>query len=97
MDDGGVTADLLHYQEYDEEYQKIHARIHRLQLYASTIEQDCALCEQCLEALRCAEGLAHLKGLGPKSTHAKWGTCFTDNEDDNKCPIAKANHQGHQF
>jgi hypothetical protein len=30
MDDWGIAADLLHYREYDEEYQKIHAKIHRL-------------------------------------------------------------------
>jgi hypothetical protein len=82
MDDWGITADL-HYQEYDKEYQKIHAKIHRLQLDTSTVEQDCALCEQHLGASRCTEGLAHLKGLGPKSTHAKWGTCFMDDEEDN--------------
>jgi hypothetical protein len=84
MDNWGIAADLLCYQEYDKEYQKIHAKIHRLQLDTSTIEQDHALCEQQLKALRCTEGLAHLKGLGPKSTCAKWGTCFTnDKEDDN--------------
>jgi hypothetical protein len=92
MDNWGIVADLLCYQEYDEEYQKIHAKIHRLQLDASTVEQDHALCEQRLEALRCTEGLTHLKGLGPKSTHAKWGTCFMDNEDKEDHP--RLNHQG---
>jgi hypothetical protein len=82
MDDWGFTADLLQYQEYDEEYQKINTKIHQLQLDASAVEQDCALCEQRLEASRCAEGLTHLEGLGPKSTCAKWGTHFTDNKDD---------------
>jgi hypothetical protein len=75
MDDWGVAADILHYCKYNEEYQKIHAKIHWLQLDLSTVEQDHALCKQWLKASRCAEGLTHLKGLGPKSTHVKWGTC----------------------
>jgi hypothetical protein len=84
MDDWGITTNLLHYHKYDEEYQKIHTKIHRLQLDASAVEQDCALCEQQLKVSRCTEGLAHLKGLGPKSAHVKWGTHFTDDkEDDN--------------
>jgi hypothetical protein len=90
MDNWGVAADLLQYCEYNEEYQKIHAKIHRLQLDASAVEQDHALCEQRLKVLRCTEGLAHLKGLGPKSAHAKWGTYFTDDEDDKECP--RLNH-----
>jgi hypothetical protein len=81
MDNWGVATNLLHYHKYDEEHQKINAKIHRLQLDTSTVEQDHALCEQQLEASRCTEGLTHLKGLGPKSTCAKWGTHFTDNED----------------
>jgi hypothetical protein len=82
MNDWGVTANLLCFHEYDEEYQKIHAKIHQLQLDLSTIEQDHSLCEQWLKASRCTEGLTHLEGLGPKSAHAKWGTHFTDDEDD---------------
>jgi hypothetical protein len=82
MDDWGVAANLLCYCEYDKEHQKIHAKIHQLQLDLTAIDQDCALCEQWLEASQCAEGLAHLKGLGPKSTCAKWGTHFTNNEED---------------
>jgi hypothetical protein len=46
MDDWGIAADLLCYCEYNEEYQKINAKIHRLQLDASAVEQDHALCEQ---------------------------------------------------
>jgi hypothetical protein len=65
MDDWGIAADLLYYQKYNEEYQKMNTKIHGLQLDASTVEQDHALCEQHLKALRCTEGLAHLKGLGP--------------------------------
>jgi hypothetical protein len=57
MDNWGVATNLLQYQEYDKEYQKTHTKIHRLQLDASAIEQDHALCEQQLEASWCAEGL----------------------------------------
>jgi hypothetical protein len=95
MDDWGIAADLLHYREYDKEYQKIHAKIHRLQLDASTIEQDHALCEQHLEVLRCAEGLTHLKGLGPKSACVKWGIHFTNDEDEDECP--RINRHGCRF
>jgi hypothetical protein len=84
MDNWGITTNILHYHKYDEEYQKIHAKIHQLQLDLSTVEQDCALCEQQLEASWCTEGLTHLKGLGPKSTCAKWGTHTDDEEDADK-------------
>jgi hypothetical protein len=92
--DWGVTADLLHYCKYDTELTTTNAKIHQLQLDAATIEQDHAICEQHLKALRCTEGLAHLKGLGPKSTYAKWGTHFTDDKEDNKHPRAQ---HGHRF
>jgi hypothetical protein len=95
MDNWGVTANLLQYRKYDEEYQKINTKIHQLQLDTSTVEQDHALCKQRLEASRCTEGLTHLEGLGPKSTHAKWGTHFMDDEDeDDKRPCTHHNHQG---
>jgi hypothetical protein len=84
MEDWGVAADILCYPKYNEEYQKIHTKIHHLQLDLSAIEQDHALCKQQLKASRCAEGLAHLEGLGPKSAHAKWGTHFTNEEEDDK-------------
>jgi hypothetical protein len=96
MDNWGIAVDLLHYWEYDEEYQKINTRIHRLQLDASAVEQDHVLCEQHLEALRCAEDLTHLEGLGPKSTCIKWSTYFTNDEDDNnEQPMAKLCRHGH--
>jgi hypothetical protein len=85
FNDWGVAADLLYYYEYNKEFNILNTKIKRLQLDASTIEQDHSLCEQWLKALRCAEGLTHLKGLGPKSACAKWGTCFMDNEDDEDC------------
>jgi hypothetical protein len=80
--DWGVVANIVCYRKYDKEFNIINAKIKRLQLDACAIEQDHALCEQQLEALRCTEGLTHLKGLGPKSACAKWGLCFTDDKDD---------------
>jgi hypothetical protein len=95
FDNWGVTVDLLCYREYDEELTALNTKIHWLQLDTSAIEQDHTLCEQCLEVLRYAEGLAHLEGLGPKSAHAKWGTCFTDDEDDDEWVCV--NQCGHWF
>jgi hypothetical protein len=93
MEDWGIMADLLWYQEYDDKYNIIHTKIHRLQLDLSTIEQDHSLCEQRLEASRCAEGLTHLEGLGPHTAHAKWGTCFTDDKEDaDERPSTRFNH-----
>jgi hypothetical protein len=85
FEDWGVAVDLICYQEYDEEFNIINAKIKRLQLDACAVEQDHALCEQRLKVPRCAEGLTHLKGLGPKSTCTKWGIHFTDDEDDEEC------------
>jgi hypothetical protein len=82
MEDWGITTDILRYWEYDKEHQKIHAKIHHLQLDLTAVNQDCALCEHCIKASHCAEGLTHLEGLGPKSACAKWGTRFTNDEDD---------------
>jgi hypothetical protein len=85
FDDWGVAANILCYREYNKEFNIINTKIKQLQLDASAIEQDHALCKQQLKASRCTEGLAHLKGLGPKSICAKWGTHFTDDEDDEEC------------
>jgi hypothetical protein len=94
MEDWGVATDILCYHKYDKEYQKIHVKIHWLQLDATTVEQDYALYEQHLKASRCTEGLTHLEGLGPKSAHAKWDTCFTNDKDEDKRPSVRLNHCG---
>jgi hypothetical protein len=80
--DWGVTMDIVHYHEYDKEFNTINVKFKRLQLDACTIDQDHALCKQQLKVSRCTEGLTHLKGLGPKSAHTKWGLHFTDDKDD---------------
>jgi hypothetical protein len=82
FEDWGIAVDLICYWEYDEEFNTINTKIKRLQLDVCAIDQDRALCEQQLEASRCAEGLTHLEGLGLKSAHTKWGLYFTDNNDD---------------
>jgi hypothetical protein len=83
-----VAAELDRFRAYDQEITTTNAKICQLQQDITAIEHDRGLCEQRLKALRCAEGLANLKGLGPKSTCAKWSTHLTnDEEDDDKyCP-----------
>jgi hypothetical protein len=75
--------ELNHFRAYDQEIATTNTKICQLQQDVAAIEHDCGLCEQRLKALRCAEGLANLEGLGPKSTCVKWSTCFTDNKEDN--------------
>jgi hypothetical protein len=80
--DWGVTTKLNHFRTYDQEIATTNAKICQLQQDITTIEHDHGLCKQQLKVSRCAEGLANLEGLGPKSTHAKWSMCFTDDEED---------------
>jgi hypothetical protein len=65
MDDWGVAANLLCYQEYDKEYQKINTKIHQLQLDASAVEQDHAL-------LYVNKGSKHLGVLKVSLTSKGW-------------------------
>jgi hypothetical protein len=88
FEDWGIVAELVHYRAHDEEVSSINLKICQLQLDTTAAEQNCVLSKQQLEASWCAKGLAHLKGLGPKSTCVKWGTCFTDNKDDDSPPQA---------
>jgi hypothetical protein len=81
--DWGVATELGHFRAYNQEITTTNAKIRQLQQDITATEHDCGLCEQRLEVSRCAEGLANLKGLGPKSTHAKWGARFTNDEEDN--------------
>jgi hypothetical protein len=84
FEDWGVTTKLNHFRTYDQEITTTNTKIHQLQQDITMIEHDCTLCEQWLKASQCTEGLANLEGLGPKSACAKWGTHFTDDEDDSK-------------
>jgi hypothetical protein len=86
FEDWGVAAELDRFRAYDQEITTTNAKIHQLKQDIVAVEHDCALCEQRLEASRCAEGLANLEGLGPKSACAKWSTHFTDDEDDDYNP-----------
>jgi hypothetical protein len=71
FEDWGVAVELVCYHKYATELTTINTKICQLQLDATAIEQDCAISKQWLKASRCTEGLTHLKGLGPKSAHAK--------------------------
>jgi hypothetical protein len=82
FEDKGIAADLLHYHESDEELTHINTQIYQLQLDSTTANQTRSTCKQWLEASWCAEGLAHLKGLAPKSAYAKWTTHFNCDEED---------------
>jgi hypothetical protein len=84
FEDWGVATELNHFRTYDQEITTTNAKIHQLQQDIAAVEHDCTLCKQQLEVSQCAEGLTNLEGLGPKSTHAKWSTCFKDKEDNNK-------------
>jgi hypothetical protein len=82
FEDWGVATELDRFRTYDQEITTTNAKICQLQQDITAIEHDCGLCEQRLEASRCAEGLANLEGLGPKSAHAKWSAHFTDDKED---------------
>jgi predicted amino acid racemase len=90
FEDWGVMTKLNCFRTYDQEITPTNTKIHQLQQDVATTEHDCTLCEQWLEASQCAEGLTNLEGLGPKSTHAKWGTHFTDKENNNEYCMQQA-------
>jgi hypothetical protein len=84
LDDWGVAADIAQLRELDEEISAIDIQISHLQEARFGKRNDKQLCEQRLEASRCAEQLAHWEGLAPRTNRAKWATRFTDDhlEDD---------------
>jgi hypothetical protein len=82
LEDWGIVVELDRFRAYDQEITTTNAKIHQLQQDVAAIEHDHGLCEQRLKVLWCTEGLANLKGLGPKSACAKWSTHFTDDEED---------------
>jgi hypothetical protein len=92
------VTELDRFRTYDQEITTTNAKIHQLQQDVATVEHDHALCEQQLEVSWCAEGLANLEGLGPKSTYAKWSMHFTDDDEEDgdkyRMPWAR---QGHRF
>jgi hypothetical protein len=95
FEDWGVTTELDCFRTYDQEITTTNAKICQLQQDIAAIEHDCALYEQQLKTSQCTEGLANLEGLGPKSTHAKWSTHFTDKDED-EYHMQQA-QRGHRF
>jgi hypothetical protein len=105
LDDWGVAANITQLRELDEHISTIDIQISHLQEARFGKRNDKQLCEQCLEASRCAEALACWEGLAPRTNRAKWATRFTDDHlevdfevDSSTMPIRNQQaRRGHRF